>query len=129
MVTPILAEVVRLPGPPRVEVAVRAVLPLHQRPVDRRAHARHLQRQHHRGHRPEDNAREDLHNATLRVGLLQDGVGQTRRGNLVGVLGRPGLLDRGGVPLSHGRLKMYDTHPNGFRFWSTAYVYAQEFAE
>ena len=95
MKSPILAEPVRLAGLPGVAVPVRPVPALHERRVDRRAHARRPQRRQHRRHRAEDHPRGDLDHPALRARLLRHGIGQALRRDLVRGFGAPAFAGPG----------------------------------
>jgi hypothetical protein len=75
---PVLRGAVRLPRLPRVAVAVRPVVPLHERRVDRPAGRRCGQRRLHRRDGPEDHPRRHLHHPPLLPGLVHGGIIQPR---------------------------------------------------
>ncbi len=87
VIPPVLRESVGLPSLPRVAVAVRRVLPLHERRVDRPTDPRQAQRQPHRRHRPEDDSGADRDDPPLLPPLRDHGVAQARRRGLVRGLG------------------------------------------
>src|SRR3954471_23812121 len=95
MMPPVLTEPVRLPRLPGVAVAVRAILSLDERRIDRPTRARPPQRRHHRGDRAEDHPSRDLDDPALLAGLLHRGVGQPLRSDLVGGLGTTALAGPG----------------------------------
>ena len=72
-------------------MAVRAILSLDERRIDRPTRARPPQRRHHRGDRAEDHPSRDLDDPTFLAGLLHRGVGQPLRSDLVGGLGTTAL--------------------------------------
>lgn len=80
---PILREAVRLPRPSRVAVAVRPVVPLHERRVDRPAHRRRLQRGRHRRRGAEDHPRLHRHHPPLLPRLMHRRIIQPRGCHLV----------------------------------------------
>ena len=79
MISPVLTEPIRLAGLPGVAVPIRPVLALDERRVDRPADPREGQGRRHRGPRPEDHPRADLHDPALLPPLGHHRVIQARR--------------------------------------------------
>src|SRR4051794_29602492 len=99
MMPPGLAESVRLPRLAGVAVAVRAVLPLDERRIDRPTRARHPQRRYRHGERAGHPPSRDHDGPALLASLLHRGVDQAPRSDLVGgpgatALAGPGRRDR-----------------------------------
>src|SRR5271157_4697872 len=95
---PVLREAIRLPHLPRVPVAIRAVVPLHERRVDRAARHRIGQRRLHRRGGAEDHPRCHIHHPPLLPRLVHRGIIQPLGRHLVGTpRSPPGLPVRGGT--------------------------------